>query len=275
MTAHITIIIDDSHTVNIECFDTPIGHKYSAMLKSQIDSKGILTDDLMSFSNYLRKDQIQDIMLEAFSNINKFFKQDIIAMESVDWDDQIWHNKLHTIFEKLNGDWNNPSRLMLVAPNNILEAVRRVNWGVHQLEGYPFEKAWHMEWSKNPKECVDRIKFVEEDYDCVVFQYQPWTVYLGYNEVGKEYRDLHEDNLPIEYPGLKNNHYLGLDIDINQSKTGNVFANDFKEWMIKHKIDPYDKQLGIGKFPVGRYSQDFDNNVLSSTSQITEIIYEN
>ncbi len=272
MTAHITIIIDDAHTVNVECFDTPIGRKYSGMLKSQVDSKGILVDDVQSFSQYLQKDEIQNIMSESFKDINKFLKQNIIDIESVDWNDQIWRNELHTIFEKLNGEWNKPSRLMLVAPNKVLEAVRRVNWGVHLLEQYPFEKEWNMKWSKNPKECVDRIKFVEEDYDCVVFQYQPWTVYLGYNEVGKEYRDLHEDNLPLEYPRLKNNHYLGLDIDPNQNKTGNVFADDFKEWMLKHKIDPYDKKLGIGKFPVGKYSQNFDNDVLRNTSQITEII---
>ena len=102
MTAHITIIIDDAHTVNVECFDTPIGHKYSGMLKSQIDSKGILVDDVQSFSQYLEKDQIQNIMLEAFNDINTFLKQNIIDIESVDWNDQIWRNELHTIFEKLN-----------------------------------------------------------------------------------------------------------------------------------------------------------------------------
>ena len=78
MTAEITIIIDDTHTVNIECFDTPIGHKYAAMLKSQIDSKGVMTDDGESFAKYLKKEQIQNIMLESFKDINNFLRQDII-----------------------------------------------------------------------------------------------------------------------------------------------------------------------------------------------------
>lgn len=272
MTAEITIIIDDTHTVNIECFDTPIGNKYGAMLKSEIDSKGVMTDDGESFSKYLEKDQIQNIMLQAFDDINKYLKQDIIDIKQIYWDDAIWRNQLHTIFEKLNGEYDNPSKLMLVAPTKIKEAVRRVNWGVHLLEQYPFEKEWMMLWSKNPKECVDRIKFTDEDYECIEFEYKPWTVYLSYNEVGKDYRDIHEDNLPIEYARLKNNHYLGLDIEPNESMTGHVFAPEFKQWMIDNNIDPYNKQLGIGEFPVGKYSQNFDNKVLSHTSQITEIL---
>ena len=54
--------------------------------------------------------------------------------------------------------------------------------------------------------------------------------------------------------------------------TGHVFAKDFKQWMLDNNIDPYNKKLGIGEFPVGTYSQDFDNNVLSNRSQITEIL---
>ena len=272
MTAEITLIIDDAHTVNIECFDSPIGNKYSLMLKGQIDSKGICTDDGESFSKYLEKEAIQNIMLDAFNDINNFLKQDIIDTEKIYWDDIIWRNQLHTIIERLNGEYDKPSKLMLVAPNNIKEAVRRVNWGVHLLEQYPFEKEWMMLWSKNPKECVDRIRFTDEDYECIEFEYKPWTVYLSYNEVGKDFRDIYEDNLPIEYSRLKNNHYLGLDIEPNQNMTGHVFAKDFKQWMLDNNIDPYNKKLGIGEFPVGTYSQDFDNNVLSNRSQITEIL---
>jgi len=268
----ITIIIDDTHTVNIECFDTPIGNKYIAMLKGEIESKGIMTDDGESFDQYLEKEQIQKIMVEAFEDINNFVKQDIIDTKKIYWNDINWRNQLHTIFEKLNGEYDTPSKLMLIAPNKIKEAVRRVNWGVHLLEQHPFEKKWKMMWSKNPKECVDRVKFTNEDYECVEFEYQPWTVYLNYNEVGKDLRDIYEDNLPTQYPRLKNNHYLGLDIQPNQSRTGHVFEPDFKQWMIDNKIDPYNKHLGIGRFPVGKYSQNFDNKVLSHTSQITDIL---
>ena len=45
-----------------------------------------------------------------------------------------------------------------------------------------------------------------------------------------------------------------------------------KSFIASGNIDPYNKQLGIGEFPVGKYSQNFDNKVLSHTSQITEIL---
>lgn len=272
MTAKITIIIDDTHTVNIECFDTPMSNKYVAMLKSEIDAKGVMTDDVESFSKYLEKDQIQNIMLESFEDINNFLKQDIIDTKKIYWDDTNWRNQLHTIFEKLNGEYDKPSKLMLFAPNKIKEAIRRVNWGVHLLEEYPFEKEWTMMWNKNAKKGADRIEFTDEDYECIEFDFTPWTVYLDYNEVGKDFRDIYEDNLPIEYARLKNKHYLGLDLKFNQSKTKHVFSLGYKEWMVNNNIDPYDKKLGIGEFPIGKYSQDFDNKVLSSKSKITEII---
>ena len=46
------------------------------------------------------------------------------------------------------------------------------------------------------------------------------------------------------------------------SRSDSVFESDFYQWMVKNRLDPYNKKLGIGKFPVGNYSQNFTNDQL-------------
>ena len=268
MSATIQITIDNTHITTIECFDTPIGIKYPKLLQKLIKQNGLQIDHKESFDNYMTEQQIKNIMLDAFTTLNKFFKKTIIDINKIEWNSQTWRNKLHTVFEKLNGEYDSPSKFMVIAPKDIKEAVRIVNRGVHLLELQPTKQEYSFFWNKN---YITREPMTDEDYECTEFVYKPGTAYLSYNEVGKDLRDLYEDNLSIEYPRLKNNHYIGPDMEFNFTRSDSVFESNFYQWMVENRLDPHDKKLGIGKFPVGHYSQNFTNDQLDYDSKITGV----
>ena len=268
MSATIQITIDNTHITTIECFDTPIGIKYPKLLQKLIKQNGLQIDHKESFDNYMTEQQIKNIMLDAFTTLNKFFKKTIIDINKIEWNSQTWRNKLHTVFEKLNGEYDSPSKFMVIAPKDIKEAVRIVNRGVHLLELQPTKQEYSFFWNKN---YITREPMTDEDYECTEFVYKPGTAYLSYNEVGKDLRDLYEDNLSIEYPRLKNNHYIGPDMEFNFTRSDSVFESNFYQWMVENRLDPHDKKLGIGKFPIGHYSQNFTNDQINYDSKITGV----
>jgi hypothetical protein len=77
-------------------------------------------------------------------------------------------------------------------------------------------------------------------------------VYLAYNELGKSYVDLCNDNLPFDYDATKNNHYIGADIDIALKDKKNIFESNFIDWCKDNDIDPLEKKHGIGMLPIGK-----------------------
>ena len=77
-------------------------------------------------------------------------------------------------------------------------------------------------------------------------------VYLAYNELGKSYIDLYQDNLPADYDATKNNHYIGADITIGLEDKKNIFEIGFIKWATDNKIDPYKRDHGIGLLPIGK-----------------------
>jgi hypothetical protein len=70
-------------------------------------------------------------------------------------------------------------------------------------------------------------------------------------ELGKEFIDLYQDNLPIDYQGFKNLHYYSGEASICFDTYDPFDDINYIKWLQDQGIDPYNKTLGHGKIPLG------------------------
>tara|TARA_E500000178_G_C16626175_1_gene575536 strand:- start:25 stop:585 length:561 start_codon:yes stop_codon:yes gene_type:complete len=184
-------------------------------------------------------------------------------------------------FEKLSGDFDNPTKLMKIAPMNIKENIRDLNFCVHKLEHGSIEHSSSkstlddlpIQWTKK-RTTTPRIKLTEEEHSLFQFNKIKNEVYLSYNELGKSYVDLYKDNLPIDYGATKNNHYIGADINIALTDKENIFESGFIDWCKDNNIDPSEKKHGIGLLPIGKV-ETIDIEHLTKDSKANIIIGRN
>ena len=86
-------------------------------------------DHVRSFFGLRTRDEIKDMLLDAVTNINGFLKKDFIKIpKQIDWNEQNLYNTLHIAFEKLSGEFDNPTKLMKIAPEDIKEDIRNLNF---------------------------------------------------------------------------------------------------------------------------------------------------
>jgi len=260
----ITFTIDNQHKVFLECFDNPVAKKYQIILQ-QLISKGMHVDNQISFIRFMPADKQKKLLLQSINSVNKFMDYQFIDTDNVQWDRNFF-NQAHDLFEKLNGTFTNPTKLIVIAPDKIKHEIRLINTLVHQLEEQDPEQ-WRFQWHKD---YTVRQKMIDEDYDTMVFDTEQDTMYLHYNEVGKSTMDVFYDQLDIDYTNMVNNHYIGPDIRYYNS-VGHWFDDDFLLWCKDNNIDPYHKQNGIGLYPIGTYTTNFTNNDVSVESKWTNI----
>jgi hypothetical protein len=90
-----------------------------------------------------------------------------------------------------------------------------------------------------------------EDYQYFKLQADPGELTIHYIEIGKDFQDLYEDDLELDYAGFKNLHYYSGETTL-WLKSWNYFEDPgFLKWFEKNNIDPYDKTLGHGQIPLG------------------------
>jgi hypothetical protein len=260
----ITFTIDNQHKVFLECFNNPISGKYKTILQKLI-SKGMQIDNQISFIRFMSVDKQKKLLLTSIDSVNEFMGHQYIDTKNVQWDRDFF-NQAHELFEKLNGTFTNPTKLIVIAPDKIKEDIRLINTLVHQLEEQG-TKQWRFQWHK---EHTIRQKMIDEDYNTMVFDTVPNTMYLHYNEVGKSTIDVFNDQLDINYPNIVNNHYIGPDIRYYNS-TEHCFGDNFLIWCKDKNIDPYRKQNGLGLYPVGTYTTNFTNDDISVESRWTNV----
>ena len=247
--------VDERPAFRIDLYDHTVAHKWKELIDSIYVGDGEDIDHKRTFFALRSRDDIREMLLDGVKKINVFLKTEFIKLpEQIDWNDQNLYNTLHIAFEKLSGEFDNPTRLMQIAPKDIKERIRDLNYCVHALEHGRIDKMQDqlpIQWTKE-RITTPRVKLSNEEYELIQFHMLQNEVYLAYNELGKSYMDLYQDKLPINYNATKNNHYIGADITIALQDKENIFENGFIEWATANKIDPYDKTHGIVLLPIGK-----------------------
>jgi len=244
--------IDGTPAFRIELYENSVAGKWKNIINSTYTGDGTDFDHRRTFFYLQTKEEQQQELSRAIHKINAFLKKDFVEQPvDNDYTNQDFLNRLHIAFETLSGTFEKPTKFFTVAPAEIKEAVRDLNWIVHKLERNHSEiNKIKLHWNKNKKQMRSKLT----DEECELFQFEQKTdeVYLGYNELGKTYYDLWHDGLPIDYTGTRNSNYIGGDIDIYFSGSENIFPEQFKVWCREHNIDPYDKKHGLGLLPIGK-----------------------
>ena len=245
--------IDGKSAFRINLYDHAVAHKWKNLIDSIYVGDGDDIDHKRTFFHLQTVEEIRNTLLDAIKNINTFLKTQFIELpKQIDWKDQGLYNTLHIAFEKLSGDFDNPTKLMKIAPMKIKESIRDINYCIHTLENPNIKKKdLCIQWTKK-REQTHRVKLENNDYELVQFHKNAEEVYLDYNELGKPYSDLFDDDLPITYKATKNKHYIGADIFLSFTNNKDIFGNKFIKWLKNNNIDPYNKKLGLGVIAIGK-----------------------
>ena len=102
------------------------------------------------------------------------------------------------------------------------------------------------------KDQYRRHSLDEEDYEYFEFKLPAGTLVLHYVELGKDFVDLYEDNLPLTYANFKNLHFYSGESSLMLTEFDSFKDIGYLEWLKSNNIDPLDKKLGHGKIPLGK-----------------------
>jgi len=204
-----------------------------------------------SFAGLLTLDEAKQILNNACVTINKYLKGFIVIQENLS---QEYFNYLHSKFEQLSGQFGKPTKLFVAANAELKAAIRDLNFYLHRLE---HERAtvneFYISFNKNQ---YRRFPLEEADYEYFELDTPPGTLYLHYVELGKEYFDLFQDGLDIDYPGFSNLHYYSGEASLTFDALNFSKNMGYIEWLKQHNIDPYNKRSGHGRIPLGTASLD-------------------
>jgi hypothetical protein len=206
-------------------------------------------DQQEAFATLISLEQAELILKNSCAVINRYLKNFIDIRDDILSQPQDYFNYLHVIFEKLSGEYSNPTKLVSVAPYELKQAIRNLNFFIHRVETK--EQPNPSMYISFNKDQYRRLPLATEDYAYFQFTFPKGTLFLHYAELGKEYTDLYEDNLTADYQGTKNLHYYSGEAFLSWDHY-DVFADqNYLKWLQDNGIDPYNKLLGHGKIPLG------------------------
>lgn len=243
------IEVDHCHLVAVDLYPNDFVSRWARLFEQTVASCAL--DQVESFSCNLTEAQARERLMASIKAINQFFKREFIDIPNqINWEDQEWYNYLHSKFEHLSGTFDQPTRLFAIAPDPIKEAIRALNLYVHRLEIRPYRRIpWYISFDKN---CYVRLPLESADYEHFQNHIESGQVFIHYAELGKTTIDLYDDNLPKDYPGLKNLHYYSAEISLHLgSEPIELFTDGFQKWAKYHSIDITDPKQGIGIIPIG------------------------
>ena len=206
-------------------------------------------NQLETFSQQLTLDESCEILVKSCETINKYLGDYIEIRRDIASQSQDYFNYLHSKFEEMSGKWGDRNRLFLLAPQDLKDSIRYLNLFVHIVEkklttplGFDI---------KFDKDHYRRQPLDDKDYEFFEFEMPKGTLFVHYPEIGKDFIDLYEDNLPIDYAAFTNQHYYSgeasfLFYDYDMSADA-----EYINWLQNNNIDPYNKLLGHGKLPLG------------------------
>lgn len=259
----INISIDNIKFRQILLFDNPIAKKYYSLVKKLVSKNGLDFDHRRSFYSYKTTNEIKNDLNTAITFINNFLQKELLPTKQKLT--QEYFNKIHTVFETLNQGYDDDPILKLIATPDLAESIRDINFCVHQLEHGRIKKQVQIQWNK---ETTERVALDNEDYYHATDKWEINYVYLGYNEVGKNILDIYHDNLSIDYPGLKNNHFVGPDI-VFSTIDRPLFDKKFVKWCSNNSINAFDSKNGIWNYPIGTFKTFCSEDNFGSDSKIT------
>jgi hypothetical protein len=202
-----------------------------------------------AFATLMSVEQASAVLRDSCATINKYLKGFVEIRTDIADQPQEYYNYLHGVFERLTGTFDQPTRLFAIANAELRTAIRNLNFYVHRIEQQA-DPLVNM-YLNFDKDQYRRIPFAPEDYDFFEFAFPAGTLFLHYAELGKEYFDLYEDGLELDYTASANSHYYSGEASL-ASRDFNAFEDaNFKQWLVDRNIDPYNKQLAHGKIPLG------------------------
>lgn len=203
-----------------------------------------------AFVGLMTLEESSKMLAESCATINRYLKNFIDIRQDLLSQDQQYFNYLHSKFEQLSGEFGKPTRLFSVANKELKTAIRNLNFFVHRIEKkkavipylyVSFDKNHYRRWPLD-----------DQDYEHFEFKIPAGTLVVHYVELGKEFVDLYEDNLTLDYQNFKNLHYYSGEASLYLEDFDCFADPGYKIWLQKHNIDPYNKKLGHGKLVLGQ-----------------------
>ena len=246
----LTVILgaDQEASFDISLYDNSFTRKWVDELSWCLDNCDF--NQLEAFASNISLIDAGQILTQSCITINKYLKNFIEVRNNIVNQPQDYFNYLHSKFELLSGNFGKPTRLFTVANQELKDAIRNLNFFVHRVETKK-QPVPRLYVSFN-KDQYRRQALEQDDYDFFEFEFLAGTLFLHYVELGKEFIDLYEDNLALDYSGFKNLHYYSGEASIMTSDYNAFKDEKFKKWLVDQGVDPYNKKLGHGKIPLGK-----------------------
>jgi hypothetical protein len=219
-----------------------------------------------AFAGLMSLEQSAEVLTKSCVTINQYIKNFIDIKENLLMQDQEYFNYLHSKFEQLSGKFEKPTRLFSLANKELKTAIRNLNFFVHRIEKK--EKIIPTLYISFDKNQYRRWPLAKEDYEHFEFAAPAGSLFLHYVELGKEFVDLYEDNLLLQYSNLKNLHYYSGEANIYLEEYDCFLDTGYLKWLENNKIDPYNKKLGNGKLILGKV-----DNIADAYAKIQQYQY--
>jgi hypothetical protein len=239
--------VNSDTAFDIDLFDNVFVSKWVKELEWHLDNCAF--DQQEAFASFLSLDQAEQILISSCETINRYLKNFIDIKSNISQQPQQYFNYLHHIFERLSGSFGAPTRLFAIAPPDLKQAIRQLNFYVHRVESQ--KPAFENLYISFDKDKYRRQPLAESDYEYFEFEIAPGTLVLHYAELGKNFTDLYQDGLSLDYGGFKNLHYYSGEASL-MLHSANVFQDTgLSQWLQSQGIDPYNKRHGHGIIPLG------------------------
>lgn len=261
----IIIVFDTGYELTVDLFDNDFVNRWCRLLSQEIACGSLLQED--TYSSFIPESLAKQRLEEAIDSVNGFLKREFISKPCAsDYDDPDFYNRLHEKFEKLAGpDWSKPTRLMLVAPDNVKLAVRHINRYCHQLE-FP-QSIMRVEFNTHKREqlTVDDYKLFRPNNDANV-------VTLDYSTLGKSLFECYCDGLPADYPALKSQQHYCANFVLEFEPIQPDY-NGFKKWCAEQGITEIPAPE-LGRLQLGKIRNQDSFDQVKKTAKILDIILE-
>ena len=178
---------------------------------------------------------------------------------------QDYYNLLHSKFEKLAGsDWSEPTKLMVIAPQEIQLAIKQINRFCHRLEQRPYKiESWlRVEFNTSRRELL-----LAEDYNLFEPIKDANIVYLDYSTLGKSMYECYQDGLDPTYLGLKIQEHYCANFVMLFDQPPAIDKDKFNQWLKQYNVDT-SLLKSSGAIPLGKIE---DNNALQSVLKSRKI----
>jgi len=243
---HLTVVLGASSeaSFDITLNDNSFTRKWVKELRWCLDNCEFNQQE--AFAGFLISADAEQILSNACVTVNKYLKDFIKIEQSFS---QEYFNYLHSKFEQLSGKFGKPTRLFSIANDELKTAIRNINFYLHILERS--DRSINELYISFNKDQYRRLALEDADYDYSEFNIEPGTLFLHYVELGKEYFDLYQDGLELDYKGFANLHYYSGEAMLTFDPL--YFGRDanFNKWLTDRGIDPDNKRLGHGRIPLG------------------------